>query len=482
MAPLKGFTLLSPLRAFSAATFVVAALSIGIATAGAEPASPTVIGPAGAPAQTISIDPGHPADLLATEGPSWRSVDGGASWTSAPVPTNGQTAYRPGGNEVYVAGSDEVVGSDDGGATWDLQIPALDPRSMAGYPVALYTQDGGGLVDVDAVSVQSWDGTSSQWSPQITGLPPLDGNFHRVLSSAIAPDAVTAFLGLYDHGLYVTSDITARPIQWTAVPAPFAGDSVTAIAVSPDDSQTMIVQASSGSYRTTDGGSVWTRIPMAIPDGSGGLAFAPSDGHVAYLEDFQGVRHSDDAGATWSGPVRLPGGYRPTEIAVSPLDADVVYAATPSGIDESTDGGVTWTETNAGMSSTPYFVMSAPSTPDTLFTGNRSGLYRSRDAGASWSRVQEGLPDGIGVVKSMDVDPYNSQRLFIDTAQGFYTSSDEGESWALLAAYAAWDSHRDGRSRRLAAPVAPRRGRLPVREPRRRRDLDRSPNLLRGYR
>jgi photosystem II stability/assembly factor-like uncharacterized protein len=109
---------------------------------------------------------------------------------------------------------------------------------------------------------------------------------------------------------------------------------------------------------------------------------------------------------------------------------------------------VSWQATGSGLPSsgdpeadlfTEISLAADPSSPNTIYAGvDFYGLYRSTNAGTSWQLVvdRQGLngPDEP-VTKCVEVDPNNSQRIFMgDYWNGLWLSEDGGQTWLQTTA------------------------------------------------
>ncbi len=249
-------------------------------------------------------------------------------------------------------------------------------------------------------------------------------------------------------------------------------------AINPQDSSIVYLGQNcfEGVWKSTDGGTSWTRIIVSSAGGGYTLDIDPVDPDNVYVATpSNGVFRTTDAGMTWQAPATWPGGTFITRIVVDPLTPSTVYVRTDqglrrslnSGIDweafstssrafedlaidpvmsstlygtdyrsgffKSADGGVTWSAIGTGTSTElAITVLVDPVTPTTLFLGlnGREGVAKSTDSGATWTTANKGLRGHS--VQSMAVDPTDGSNLYAGAFDGgVYRSTDGGETWSL---------------------------------------------------
>lgn len=181
------------------------------------------------------------------------------------------------------------------------------------------------------------------------------------------------------------------------------GTELTAIAVQPTDSNTLLVglrddEAKRGYVaRSEDGGQTWALVdfhPSAI-EYVKDLAFDPAQPDRAYLASENGLLRSTDGGETWGG-VPDPGPpYRALEVAVDA--AGVVYAADrtpgpdPAYLYRSEDGGETWWRAVAPLPAACTNLLADPVEPGRLYAGFwEYGVFSSISAGGDWRERNDG--------------------------------------------------------------------------------------------
>ena len=175
--------------------------------------------------------------------------------------------------------------------------------------------------------------------------------------------------------------------------------------IDPTDSSRMYY-ATHRVYRSGDSGVSWTAVSGDLTTGLGAIrsmALAPSNPDVLYVATNDGnVQVSDDAGDTFSPSLTdRPGWPRVTrEICVHPDDPSTAYLATSAfGVDQvhvTTNMGVSWTPIDQGLPDLPINTVAVlPARlgrPERVFAGSDSGLFVTTDGGATWNRFGIGLP------------------------------------------------------------------------------------------
>jgi photosystem II stability/assembly factor-like uncharacterized protein len=248
---------------------------------------------------------------------------------------------------------------------------------------------------------------------------------------------------------------------------------INTIAVSPGNSQLILVGASTGGiWRSADGGATFSPVSDAQVDLSvGSIAFSRSNPSIVYagMGDMQGcceylgsgVLKSTDGGQTWThvNNSTLPEPAAVSKIEVDPNDSNRVYVALYRTLDNttansfpyggvyvSTNGGVSWTKTLAGLPRD--LVISADSnTPQTVYVTMRDilnvstgpGVYKSTNGGMNWSLIytsayNSGYPSPRDI--RVAVTPANPQRIYVYEGDSptnnirVAVSDNGGASWA----------------------------------------------------
>jgi len=250
----------------------------------------------------------------------------------------------------------------------------------------------------------------------------------RVVATAGVPgDPNTFYFGGVDGGVWKSNN---AGLTWTPIFDSQSIASVGAIAVAPQDANTIYVgtgesdirsalSSGDGVYKTTDGGRTWKNIGLRETRQISKVVLDPKDPNTVYVaalghayapNEDRGIFKSTDGGSTWSKVL-----YKNPEVGASDL---AIAADNPKVL-------------FAGMWAThrPPWSTYAP------IDGPGSGLYRTTDAGANWQELKgNGLPTGqwgrVGVSVSPDG---NTVYALIDVkpGAGLYRSDNGGDTWTL---------------------------------------------------
>jgi photosystem II stability/assembly factor-like uncharacterized protein len=351
-----------------------------------------------------------------------------------------------------------------GGLTWRLIGPFRGGRVVAVAGVA----GDSATFYFGAVNGGIWKTTDAGvvWTPIFDGQPV--GSIGALVVAPSDPATIYAGTGESDirsslsfgNGVYKSVDAGRT---WRHVGLEDTRH-ISRIAVDPQNADVVYVAAlghaygpneQRGVYKSTDGGTHWTRVldhgpeigvsDLAICSGNPQLLFAgtwhtwrpPWSTYAPIDRPGGGLYRSQDAGKTWSrlSGIGLPeGDWGRVGVDVAP-DGKRVYAliqAKRAGLYRSDDGGNRWTLANDDPRLTSrawYFnrVTIDPQNPDVLYVPNVS-LYRSENGGKTISIVR-GAPGGDDY-HQIWIDPRNSSSMVLGTDQGTTISLDRGQSWS----------------------------------------------------
>ncbi|HLM59789.1 MAG TPA: BACON domain-containing carbohydrate-binding protein, partial [Pyrinomonadaceae bacterium] len=242
---------------------------------------------------------------------------------------------------------------------------------------------------------------------------------------------------------------------------------INAIAVSPTNSQLVLIGAATGGiWRSTNGGTAFTPVSDNHVDLSvGSIAFSPSNPAIVYAGmgdkagDYfgTGVLKSTDGGQTWFqvNNTSLPAVGKINKIQVDPTNPNRVYVAQStvrinnttnnlSGFWVSSDGGVNWQRTLPGVATD---LVIHPTQANTIYAGFpfvvsgsqvvAGGVFKSTNGGLNWSPIYVGYI-GTNTIK-LAVSPAAPQWIYVlsgvnvnnTTEAVLEISADGGTNWSL---------------------------------------------------
>jgi len=212
-----------------------------------------------------------------------------------------------------------------------------------------------------------------------------------------------------------------------------------------------------GVFRSTDGARTWQKVLYKDENtGAIDLAFDPANAQIvyaalwsarqgpweynnAYVGATSGLFKSSDGGTTWQPLTRgLPTaaeGLSRIGIGVAPSNPRRIYAwvtARESGLYRSDDAGDSWARVNTetrvwGRGDDFGNVRVDPANADVVYAANTS-TYRSVDAGRTFTAIK-GAPGGDDY-HTIWINPADSRIILIAADQGATITVNGGDSWS----------------------------------------------------
>ena len=254
----------------------------------------------------------------------------------------------------------------------------------------------------------------------------------RTLALALNPmNPSTIYAGSASGGLWRSTTGGVGEQAWQPIRTGFPVLGVAAIAIAPDDSNTIYigtgevygspstfpgvsVRTTRGSYgigilKTTDGGATWAKSLDWLYNQQRGvqkIRIDPQQPSTVWAATTEGVYKSNDAGARWQLSLAV---VMATDIAINPLRPDTVFAACGNmgsagyGIYRTIDGGASWQKLDLGASGPSRFLgkvqlAMAESEPNIVLAsiGHSNGisptatlLLKTTDSGENWQAVSD---------------------------------------------------------------------------------------------
>ncbi len=311
----------------------------------------------------------------------------------------------------------------------------------------------------------------------------------RLTAIAMDPnDANHVWAGAAAGGVFESMD---AGVTWTPVFDAQPVLNIGALATHPIDSNVVYVGTGEangagysydgdGIYRTLDGGATWQHLGLDETRRIGRIAIDPVNpqrvfvaaaGNVYLQDDSRGVYRSTDGGTTWTKVLYVAPTAGAIDLAIDPSNPSRIYAAiwehysTPtrwvagglnSGIWQSLDGGDSWTHLTNGLPATAATIgriglAVARSNPQTVYAlylddpGKFIGVYKTTNGGASWSKANatgaKQIFGGYGYyLGQIRVDPANENVVYLMDVDGA-RSTNGGQSFAPFTAGSYVDHH-----------------------------------------
>ncbi len=229
----------------------------------------------------------------------------------------------------------------------------------------------------------------------------------------------------------------------------FFGGSVTAVAIHPENPDTVYVSAGGQVHRTTDGGITWQPL-LTQSFKADRLVIDRQDPHTIYAASGSGLYVSFDAGQTWENKWQT----NAYDVAVKPDDHTRVYALVKNyqnfRMIESTDGGKTFSSQTffpGNISNISGGLLAVtPADPDKIMaillsSNNTPYLYQGNLSTGIWKLVATGntnefpMNNGQGYFDLvLEISPVEPNIIFVGTTT-FFRSLNDGESFSALGGY-----------------------------------------------
>jgi photosystem II stability/assembly factor-like uncharacterized protein len=396
-----------------------------------EPVGPTNIG------GRIADVAAHPTNPLicyagAAQGGVFKTTDAGFNWTplmdQASAMSIGSVALDPNDPEIVYVGTGEPNGGG-GSVTYGGD--------------GIYKSTNGGA---------TWDNIGLEATRYIGRVKVDPSNSNRVFVAALG----SLFSSGPDRGIYRSTDAGST---WEHVLASTDSTGGIDLAIHPTDSNRIYAcmwerirrphylnygGASSGIFRSTDGGDSWHELTNGLPTGPDvgriGISLCTSQPDIIYAiyadanpGYFMGVYKTTDGGDTWTqtndgalSNVFASYGWWFGNIRVDPINPDRVFVL---GLEfyRSTTGGASWQYASGSMH-VDHHGLDFTSDPNMIYEGNDGGMYLSTNGGTVWTHLPN-LP--ATQFYTVEVDHQHPERRYGGT-------QDNGTNRTLTGGLADW--------------------------------------------
>jgi len=370
------------------------------------------------------VDPKNPDVVYSPTIVTWKSTDGGKTWTGirgAPGGDDYQNIWiNPNNPDIMLNVSDQgAIITVNGGESWSswynqptAQIYHVAADNAFPYRVCGGQQESGSV----CISSRGNDGeiTFREWHP--VGAD----EYAYVAPDPLDPDIVYGGkVSRYDRRTGQVENIS--PVLLRS--ADFRVIRTEPVLFSPADPHTLYF-AGNTLWTTRDGGQSWQQIS---PDLTRKTWEVPSN--VGKYRDADSARPSQ-RGVIYA-------------VAPSPLDINRIWAGTDDGlIHVTTDGGLHWKDVTPPqltpwakvsiIDASHFDAQTAYAAINTFRLDDlRPHIYRTHDGGKTWTHITNGLPDGENV-DAVREDPKRKGLLFAGTERQVHVSFDDGDHWQSL--------------------------------------------------
>ena len=371
-----------------------------------------------------AIDPKNPDVVYITSTVTWKSTDGGKTWTGfrgAPGGDDYQNIWiNPNDPSIIALASDQgAIISVNGGQTWSswynqptAQLYHVNADNAFPYRLCSGQQESGSV----CINSRGNDGeiTFRDWHP--VGAE----EYGYVVPDPTDPDIVVGGkLSIYNRRTAQAQNILPVPLG-----APdFRVIRTQPIAFSPYDTKLMYFAANT-LWATSDGGKTWKQVS---PDLTRKTFDIPAS---------VGIYHSEPTAQPKQRGVIYA-------LALSMVDPKLMWAGTDDGLIWITrDGGANWNNVTPPQLSAwqKVSVIEASHTDaktayaavNTLRLDDlRPHIYRTRDSGKTWTEITNGISVDENV-NSVREDTRRIGLLFAGTERAVYVSFDDGDHWQSL--------------------------------------------------
>jgi photosystem II stability/assembly factor-like uncharacterized protein len=372
----------------------------------------------------IKVDPKNADVVYSASVVTWKSVDGGKTFSALRGAPGGDDYHRvwinPDQPDIILLASDQgAIITVNGGKTWSswynqptAQFYHVSTDNAFPYRVCGGQQESGSA----CVSSRGDDGriTFRDWHP--VGVE----EWGYVAPDPLDPDIVFGGkITRYDRRTGEVQNVA--PVVFPPDGTDYRTVRTQPVLFSPLDPKTLYF-TSNVVWKTTDGGQTWTAIS---PDLTRETWDVPAN-----VGKYRGTAQATRRGVVYA-------------LAPSPIEANRLWAGTDDGqIHLTIDGGKSWSNVTppdlrawAKVSQLDASHFDAGTVYAAINTFRlddlRPHIYRTRDGGRTWAHITAGIPDG-GIVNSVREDPKRRGLLFAGTEQAVYVSFDAGDHWESL--------------------------------------------------
>jgi photosystem II stability/assembly factor-like uncharacterized protein len=205
----------------------------------------------------------------------------------------------------------------------------------------------------------------------------------------------------------------------------FVGGAI-ALAVSPTDSNHLLLATDTGLLRSRNGGRDWALEAPSVLVGSVTAVAFDASGTRALASTASAMYVSGD-GASWQ-KLRISKGATPPRAIVASR-AGHIYVAGSRHLVHSEDWGASWAAVPAhGLPDEPITVLAiSPAAPESLYVVAGGTVYAKAHDARDWARLSEGLPSTV--IDALGFDRRHPGWMWAVAASQVFQRDDAGARW-----------------------------------------------------
>lgn len=265
------------------------------------------------------------------------------------------------------------------------------------------------------------------------------------------PEKNTWFAGSVGGGVWKT---TNGGITWALITSDLPNLATTVLAMAASNTQVIYLGTGEGfgnldavrgdgMFKSTDKGQTWNYLTTSNSMGAiNRIVVDPANENIVVVAANSGIYRTTNGGTSWT---KVSDRTFVQDLRATPGDFNVQFATQNSvGVIKSINGGITWLPSNSGMSPTGRVEIDiSPVNPNRIvasaqgsLSGNESDLYISDDAGATWSIVNVSF-NGAAVDflggqgwydNTIACDPFNANLVYFGGVNLFRVELQSGST------------------------------------------------------
>ncbi len=224
------------------------------------------------------------------------------------------------------------------------------------------------------------------------------------------------------------------------------------IVINPSNPNILLVATNDGVYRTTNGGTNWTKVQTG---NFWDVKLNPSNPNIVYSASTNTIYRSTNGGVSWNTSATINNSIR-IALAVTPADSSYVYAVSSNGsgafngLFRSADAGATFSQqsstpnilssssTGTGTSGQGWYDLSIaidPTNANIVYVGGVN-IWKSTNGGVNWSLRTYWT--GSSSVQTVHADHHmlyfgGTNRLYSANDGGLDVSTNGGVNWTYIS-------------------------------------------------